>query len=445
MATYHFSAKPIKRSAGRSAVGAAAYRAGVEITDERTGVVHDYTRKGGVLHSELILPGGGTADRAEFWNGIESHHKRGDAVLAREVEVSLPAELTAEQRKELAVGYARELADRYGVAADVALHAPRKITDRDLEKNPDQYHERDADGVRHNGNWHAHIMLSACSVQPDGTLGKKAVELDPIHCQKHRIENMVDRERARWGELANAALGRHGHQARIDHRSHAERGIEAEPTRHLGPAGAAIERRTGESSRRRQAFDQDIADRLTKAKELGALERERDELKASIIDLSGNLSGAIAQREAEERARKAREALAAAAKVEAPKPLDVAPMAPPIDYRAALIAEVERLTEGRAECFEKDGIRSTGTVFAVNERFAAQDTGRLRVRIMDRTQIPVALGQWTVEVSGSIKAGQLRDGGRGLQYIYGKGVTEQLMRAPAASLVSPVIHRGREF
>ena len=64
------------------------YRAGVEITDERTGLVHDYTRKGGVLHSELILPGGGTADRAEFWNGIEAHHKRGDAVLVREVEIS---------------------------------------------------------------------------------------------------------------------------------------------------------------------------------------------------------------------------------------------------------------------------------------------------------------------------------------------------------------------
>ena len=136
MAIYHLSAKPISRAQGRSATGAAAYRAGVEITDERTGLVHDYTRKGGVLHSELILPGGGTADRAEFWNGIEAHHKRGDAVLVREVEISLPTELTAEQRQALAVGYARELADRYGVAADVALHAPRTVTDRELEKNP---------------------------------------------------------------------------------------------------------------------------------------------------------------------------------------------------------------------------------------------------------------------------------------------------------------------
>ena len=175
MASYHLSAKPISRSAGRSATGAAAYRAGVEITDERTGMVHDYTRKGGVMHAQLILPGGGTADRAEFWNAIELHHKRGDAVLVREVDIALPTELTVEQREALVVSFARELADRYGVAADVALHEPRTVTDRELEKNPDQYHETEPEtGRRHNGNWHAHIMLSACHVQPDGTLGKES-------------------------------------------------------------------------------------------------------------------------------------------------------------------------------------------------------------------------------------------------------------------------------
>ena len=209
MAIYHLSAKPISRAQGRSATGAAAYRAGVEITDERTGLVHDYSRKGGVLHAELVLPGGGSADRAEFWNRLEAHHKRGDAVLVREVEISLPTELSTEQRQALAVGYARELADRYGVAADLALHAPRTVSDRELEKNPGQHWEIDPDtGRRHNGNWHAHVMLSACHVAPDGTLGKKAVELDPIHCQraKPKLENLVDRERARWAELVNAAL-----------------------------------------------------------------------------------------------------------------------------------------------------------------------------------------------------------------------------------------------
>ena len=298
MAIYHFSAKPISRAQGRSATGAAAYRAGVEITDERTGLVHDYTRKSGVLHSELILPGGGTADRAEFWNGIEAHHKRGDAVLVREVEISLPTELTPEQRQALAVGYASELADRYGVAADVALHAPRTVTDRELEKNPDQHHEKDPEtGRRHNGNWHAHIMLSACHVQPDGTLGKKAVELDPIHCQRAKIENMADRERARWGELANAALERHGHEARIDHRSHAERGIEAEPSQHLGPKAHGYERRTGQPSVKRIQQEQEAADRLARTKALGELERQGKALDRSIIDLSGDMRGALRERD----------------------------------------------------------------------------------------------------------------------------------------------------
>ena len=196
MATYHLTSHPISRSAGRSATGAAAYRAGEEITDARTGQVHDYTRKAGVLHTELVLPGGGVAERSEFWNAIELHHKRGDAVLVREIEVSLPTELTPAQRQALAVGFASTLAEHYGVAADVALHAPRTVTDKELDKRPDQYVETDpATGRRHNGNWHAHILLSACHVSPGGELGKKAVELDPIHCQRARIPNLAERAR----------------------------------------------------------------------------------------------------------------------------------------------------------------------------------------------------------------------------------------------------------
>ena len=297
MAIYHLSAKPISRAQGRSATGAAAYRAGVEITDERTGLVHDYTRKGGVLHSNsscrAVEPPTGPV--------LERHRSAPQARRCcprQEVEISLPTELTAEQRQALAVGYARELADRYGVAADVALHAPRTVTDRELEKNPDQYHETDPEtGRRHNGNWHAHIMLSACHVQPDGTLGKKAVELDPIHCQRAKIENMADRERARWGELANAALERHGHEARIDHRSHAERGIEAEPSQHLGPQAHGYERRTGQPSAKRIQQEQEAAERLARAKALGELERQGKALDRGIIDLSGDMREALRERD----------------------------------------------------------------------------------------------------------------------------------------------------
>ncbi len=252
MAIYHFSMNPIGRAQGRSATAAAAYRAAVKIADERTGLIYDFTRKRGVIHAELLLPGGATEDRAAFWNRVEVHHKRGDAVLAREVEVSLPGELPAPLRQVLAMDYARELGERYGVAVDVAMHAPRTITKREFERNPDQYFEIDeVTGRRHNGNWHAHIMLSACYVGLDGTLGKKAVELDPIHCQRAKIANISVQERERWSELTNAALKAIGSSVQVSHLSLADQGIDREPQVHLGPHASAVERKTGEASRRR--------------------------------------------------------------------------------------------------------------------------------------------------------------------------------------------------
>lgn len=252
MAVYHQSIKPLSRAAGRSSVAAAAYRAGVEIVDERTGLVHDFTRKRDVIESALILPGGGTADRTEFWNAVENKHRRRDAVVAREVEVSLPAELTADERRTLAMDYARELADRYGVAADVALHMSRTVTDADLEKNPNQHVEVDPEtGRQHNGNWHAHILLSACHVSPEGELGKKCVEMDPIHCQRHGIENMADFERSRWAELTNDALALAGLDLRVDHRSFEDQGIDLVATQHMGPSAAAMARDGAEVERAR--------------------------------------------------------------------------------------------------------------------------------------------------------------------------------------------------
>jgi len=269
----------------------------MEITDKRTGEVHDYTKKKGVLGTLLILPGGGTEGRAEFWNRIELHHKRGDAIVSREVEVSLPRELTAEQRKLLAFGYAAELVERYGVAADVALHEPDTVTDRDLEREPEKYWEIDPEtGRRHNGNWHAHIMLSACAVSPDGTLGKKVVELDPIHCQRAKIRNMVDYERERWAELQNAALEQHGHGARVDHRSLIAQGIfDREPQQHLGPAASGYEKRTGLASDNRMRQDE-VADRLLSAKHAGELERQGEEIDSLIIDLETSLQSALIDR-----------------------------------------------------------------------------------------------------------------------------------------------------
>lgn len=216
MAIFHLSAKPpIARSSGQSATAAAAYRAGTIILDERTGSLHDYSSKRGVLSSALLLPGGAQlVDRARFWNGVEIHHRRGDAVLAREIIVALPDELDAFQRRLLAEALGREIAERFRVAVDISVHAPSRRGDQ--------------------RNFHAHLLQTACLVEPNGDLGKKAVELDPIHCSRAKIEDAVKWLRPRWEALVNSALAEAGAGGRVDHRSNLARGIETLPTIHEG-------------------------------------------------------------------------------------------------------------------------------------------------------------------------------------------------------------------
>ena len=102
VAIFHLSVKPISRSAGRSATGAAAYRAGEKIEDLRTGEIHDYRRKGGVESADLVLPNGApvwASDRSKLWNAAELAEKRKDACVAREYEVALPSELSPVERQ----------------------------------------------------------------------------------------------------------------------------------------------------------------------------------------------------------------------------------------------------------------------------------------------------------------------------------------------------------
>ena len=226
VAIYHFSAKVISRGDGRSSTAAAAYRAGERIEDERTGEVHDYRRKGGVVGGGVILPAGGTIPRAELWNKVEAKHKRSDAVVAREFELALPAELSDFQRLELTVCFAREVADLYSVAVDYNVHAP----------NGDER------------NHHAHIMLSACYFSASGQLGKKAVALDPIHCRRAKILNPMEVQRSRWQDRCNDALERSGFIERIDHRTLMEQGItDRLPGVHLGPFATSLIKRGKES------------------------------------------------------------------------------------------------------------------------------------------------------------------------------------------------------
>lgn len=279
MAIYHLSVKTISRSAGRSATAAAAYRAGVEIADERTGEIHDYTRKGGIESAELILPANApewAADRAALWNAAEQAETRKNSTVAREFEIALPAELSPAERQRLAHDFAREIVGRHGGAADVAIHAPGKEGD--------------------NRNHHAHILLSTRRLGPEG-FTEKTRELD----DQKTGPQIVTQWRERFASLQNERLRENGIEARVDHRTLEAQGINREPTRHLGPAAAGFERRTGEPSRKRQDWQQEAADRLARAREAGELEHQGKEIDRAILDLSGDLAAAKREREKAER------------------------------------------------------------------------------------------------------------------------------------------------
>lgn len=219
MAIYHLSVKSISRSAGRSVVAAAAYRAGQELTDERQGLTHDYTRKQGVEDAFIVAPDGAgwAQDRNALWNAAEAAEKRKDAKTGREYELALPAELDAGARKELARDFARELVARYGVVADVAIHEPGREGD--------------------NRNHHAHILTTTRTAGAEG-LGAKTRVLDVASIASAEIEHM----RGVWARQVNTALERHQLEQRVDHRSFERQGKEQEPTRHMGVSATALER-----------------------------------------------------------------------------------------------------------------------------------------------------------------------------------------------------------
>ena len=127
MAIYHLSVKPVSRAGGRSAVAAAAYRAGVRLENERDGQVHDFTRRSGVEHAEIVLPANVNADwardRSDLWNAAERSEKRKDARVAREFEVALPHELTPRAASGAGAGLRARAGGSYGVAVDFAIHS----------------------------------------------------------------------------------------------------------------------------------------------------------------------------------------------------------------------------------------------------------------------------------------------------------------------------------
>ena len=241
IAIYHCSIKIVSRGKGKSAVAAAAYRSGEKLTNEWDGLTHDYTKKGGVVHSEILLPAHAPpafSDRSILWNSVELSEKSNNAQLAREVEIALPVELSREEQTRLVREYCSSQFVSKGMIADFNLH--------------------DTGG----GNPHAHILLTMRPLDEKGAWlpkSKKEYVLDenggkirlPSGRYKTRKVDLVDwnnRENAEvwrraWADLANEFLERNNRPERIDHRSYERQGIEQIPTVHVGVSATQMEKK----------------------------------------------------------------------------------------------------------------------------------------------------------------------------------------------------------
>lgn len=193
MAIYHLSAKVIGRKAGRSSVAAAAYRSAERLRDTRQGIEHDYRRKGGVVHTEIMSPENAPdwmQNRDILWNAVEAVERRKDAQLAREIEVALPRELDHIAHLDLLHEFVgREFVAR-GMIADVAIH---ETVARDGQRQP-----------------HAHIMLTMRDLTNDG--------FGPKNRGWNSSDVLVGWREA-WARDANSALEQSGSRERVDHRT----------------------------------------------------------------------------------------------------------------------------------------------------------------------------------------------------------------------------------
>lgn len=256
MAIFHQCVKIISRSSGRSAVAAASYRSGDRLRDGVNGQTHDYARKGGIAHTEILAPEAApewTSDREKLWNAVEASEKRKDAQLAREVEVALPAELSREKQTELVRGFVKDCFVKEGMIADIAIHD------------------------KGDGNPHAHVMLTMRDITPEG-FGKKN--------RGWNDGGLVEKWRGGWESRVNAALALEGVEARVDRRTLEAQGIERTPQIHAG-----------RSPHRTEANEQIKRDNET----AGALRRELAEINVRLPAIERDLEAAEPEESREER------------------------------------------------------------------------------------------------------------------------------------------------
>ena len=241
MAIYHLCIKIISRGKGKSAVAASAYRSGEKIKNEYDGIVHDFARKGGIAHTEILLPQNAPqefSNRSILWNSVEKIEKSKNSQLAREIEIALPKELSREKQIELVREYVKENFVKVGMCADIALH----------DKN--------------DGNTHAHILLTMRPLNENKTWGAKSkkeyildengekIKLKKGNYKTKKIntvdwndQDKAEEWRKAWADITNKYLEENSIQEKVDHRSYQRQGIEQIPTIHLGVSVTQMEKK----------------------------------------------------------------------------------------------------------------------------------------------------------------------------------------------------------
>ena len=284
MAIYHLEAKVISRGAGRSAVAAAAYMSCSQILNDYDGVQHDYTRKQGLVWQQIFLPEYAPAewsDRGILWNAVEENEKTKDSRLAREFVVALPIEMGKAEWESLLTEFINNNFVADGMCADVCIHdtdghnphAHIMVTVRPLAENGQWQYKtekeylcvRDGEEMGFTGAEFKQAQKEGWEKQYQYKVGRKkeymtpsAAEAagyerasktpkstrfgrqNPIAARWNSDEQLV-LWRSAWADVTNRYLERVGAEARIDHRSHADRGFLEQPTIHEGVTARAME------------------------------------------------------------------------------------------------------------------------------------------------------------------------------------------------------------
>ncbi len=266
MAIYHFKSQIIKRSAGRSATSAAAYRARTTIRDDRTGLIFDYRHIKSASHCQILAPQNvpeWVYQRSALWNEVEKAEKRKDSQLAREIMVALPSELSRIEQIKLGAMFVHKTYVSKGMVADLAFH--------DLDTH----------------NPHMHVMLTMRTIDSNG-FGKKERSWNPQFKRGQANGDFLKEERQLWQDYVNLALKRAGYRVKVDCRSLAARGSNQVPQIHLGARANALEKigiRTayGDEHRRIALVNQEIVQlQLQKELILKEIEAEKQQQKEKI-------------------------------------------------------------------------------------------------------------------------------------------------------------------